>query len=206
MHLHRAFQWVEFAHASGKVLYEAFRGRLAMERIPGKEVHCCATSASRNEPWRFVWLDSFWYLPEDGSERASFVALSYHSSDFEGSHLVLGVADLAADADVISKPTHHGQWILDYAFGSTDHPKKVSSRLGVDGLIEHLPGPEFPKICGSGVRKLVSAPFPVAWFQHPGLVDTVAAAFLQLVNACDGSALGRLSGEARSAATASASE
>jgi len=65
--------------------------------MPGSEQFCCAYSASRNYVWRYVWIDAFWYLPDQGDrvDCAAFASASATTARTgSGRDLMLGTASL----------------------------------------------------------------------------------------------------------------
>jgi len=200
--LENVFTWIEFIYEQGNSLMEAAKRRLA-DNIMVKPLPSgtCYTS-SRSVSYRYVWLDVDWYISESDSptERAMFLALSYSSDERVGCYFVLGICDLDPEGSgLIEKPSQIGHWLVDYAVSPSSNLNKLSTIERPDGLLELLPNdtlqPEFRK----GLRRIVLAPFPVAWIDKEEKLVSIIHAFVSCFRDDKDEKLGRLCQEATEA-------
>src|SRR5688572_6950340 len=106
VNLANAFSWIEFAYQQGNALLEAMKKRLGDHGFPDP-LPGLLYSLAKASAYKYVWLDCSWYVPKktEAWERVPFLALSYSSWERTGSHLVVGVAELAdRGAGLLTKP------------------------------------------------------------------------------------------------------
>jgi len=204
--LDNAFAWVEFAYREANALLDAVHGRLAEGGFPSAHVWALRLEQGKNAAHRYAWLDCSWYLPADGEDpsKAVFAALSYASEERTGCHLIVGVADLnGSEAGLLKRPPkgEDRHRLLDEVVNGSDYPGafEVSLREN-DKLVEHVPL-KTPKLYHQGLKKILSASFPVAWIDREERLTEIVDGLRALFAKNDGSVLGKLSQGAIAEAT-----
>lgn len=144
-------------------------------------------------------LDASWHI-RDGEqpvESALFVAMSYHSQDRVGCHLVLGTAALdPAGSSLLTSPTRHGHWLVDSAINPS-WGNRFSRTERADGMIDHLPTQNLQAPLSEGIKKLTSAEIPVSWISSEERLSSVVDAHLRFFMTADAHEIGRLCQEAK---------
>ncbi|MGH7289230.1 MAG: hypothetical protein ACREI8_14555 [Myxococcota bacterium] len=204
--LENAFWWVEFAYKQGNALFDAITARLSESSLPSNELRGLCNSISKTVSYRYLWLDCLWYLPSDSEPKnsAAFAALSYTSEERTGSHLLVGMAELEGqNPGLLQKPPkgEDRHWLLDEALNGSDYKGlfKVSA-CEHDGLLAHQPL-KTSKLYHQGLKRILSAAFPVAWINSEPRMSGIVAGLFTLYESNDGKGLGQLSREEIAEAT-----